>query len=210
MAGIISWWDAPWCIGGDFNVVRFPSEKSGQVPFITAMQEFSDLIADFGLLDIPLEGGKFTWSNNRELPSMSRLDRFLFSTKWADHFGLVNQQRLPRVLSDHFPILLNCGQIIGGKRPFRFENMWLKVEGFVDKVQSWWEAYVFESSLSYIMASKLKALKIDLKQWNAQEFGNIAYQQQGILHSLHEIETTAETCSLSKEEKAAKAKLILD
>ncbi len=60
------------------------------------------------------------------------------------------------------------------------------------------------------MASKLKALKIDLKQWNAQEFGNIAYQQQGILHSLHEIETAAETYSLSEEETAAKAKLILD
>ena len=97
------------------------------------------------------------------------------STEWADHFGLVTQQRLPRVLSDHFPILLNCGRIIGGKRPFRFKNMWLKVEGFVDKVRSWWEAYVFEGFSSYIMASKLKALKVDLKQWNAQEFGNLAY-----------------------------------
>uniref|UniRef100_A0A2N9EFE5 Reverse transcriptase domain-containing protein n=1 Tax=Fagus sylvatica TaxID=28930 RepID=A0A2N9EFE5_FAGSY len=210
LAGIISWWDAPWCIGGDFNVVRFPSEKSGQGPYSTAMQDFSDFIADFGLLDTPLEGGKFTWSNNREVPTMSKLDRFLFSTKWADHFGLINQQRLPRVLSDHFPIFLNCGRIIGGKRPFRFENMWLKAEGFVDKVRGWWEAYVFEGSSSYVMASKLKALKLDLKQWNAQEFGNIAYQQQGILHSLHVIETLAETRSLSEEEKAAKAKLILD
>ena len=81
LTGIISWWDAPWCIGGDFNVVRFPSEKSGQGPYSTAMQDFSDFIADFGLLDTPLEGGKFTWSNNREVPTMSKLDRFLFSTK---------------------------------------------------------------------------------------------------------------------------------
>ena len=68
----------------------------------------------------------------------------------------------------------------------------------------------FEGSSSCVMASKLKVLKLDLKQWNAQEFGNIAYQQQGILHSLHVIETLAETRSLSEEEKAAKAKLILD
>ena len=133
LVGIISWWDAPCCIGGDFNVVRFPSEKSGQGPYSTAMQDFSDFIADFGLLDTPLEGGKFTWSNNWEVPAMSRLDRFLFSIEWADHFGLINQQRLLCVLSDHFPIFLNCGRIIGGKRPFRFENMWLKAEGFVDK-----------------------------------------------------------------------------
>ena len=27
LAGIGSWWSLPWCIGGDFNVVRFPSER---------------------------------------------------------------------------------------------------------------------------------------------------------------------------------------
>jgi exonuclease III len=26
LAGICSWWDSLWCIGGDFNVTRFPSE----------------------------------------------------------------------------------------------------------------------------------------------------------------------------------------
>ena len=27
--------------------------------------------------------------------------------------------------------------------PFRFENMWLKVEGFMDKVRHWWNGYQF-------------------------------------------------------------------
>ena len=99
---------------------------------------------------------------------------------------------------------------MGGKRPFRFENMWLKAEGFVDKVRSWWEAYLFEGSPSYVMASKLKALKVDLKQWNAQEFRNVAVQQQCLLHSLHEIETLAESRSLSAEEKEEKERLSLE
>ena len=90
LAGLISWWDAPWCIGGDFNVVRFPSEKSGMAVFSPAMNDFSDFISELGLLDLPLEGGLFTWSNNREFPAKSRIDRFLVSSEWADHFGLVN------------------------------------------------------------------------------------------------------------------------
>jgi hypothetical protein len=27
MVGLMSWWDMPWCFGGDLNVVRFPSER---------------------------------------------------------------------------------------------------------------------------------------------------------------------------------------
>ncbi len=44
-----------------------------------AMHAFSDFIFDLSLMDIPLEGGLFTWSNNREVAAKSRVDRFLFS-----------------------------------------------------------------------------------------------------------------------------------
>ena len=173
LAGLISWCDAPWCIGGDFNVVRFPREESCLSAFSYAMHDFSDFISEFGLMAIPLEGGLFTWSNNREVSVKSRIDCFLLTLEWVDHFGLVNQGRLPRLLSDHFPILLDCRRIVGGKSPFRFENMWLKEDCFVDRVRGWWVSYSFPGSPSHIMTSKLKALKIDLKQWNSNEFGNI-------------------------------------
>ncbi len=87
-----------------------------------------------GLMDIPLEGGKFTWSNNCATPAMSRIDRFLFSSEWEDRYPTVVQKRLPKLLSDHFPILLECGKFLRGKRPFRFENMWLKAKGFGEMV----------------------------------------------------------------------------
>jgi hypothetical protein len=47
LADLISWWDVPWCIGGDFNVVRFPSEKSIMPGFTPSIQHISDFIADF-------------------------------------------------------------------------------------------------------------------------------------------------------------------
>ena len=51
-------------MGGDFNVVRFPSERLGTNSFTTAMWEFSNFISDQGLIDLPLQGGTFTWSNS--------------------------------------------------------------------------------------------------------------------------------------------------
>lgn len=77
--GVLAWWNLPWCIGGD-SVTRFPSECSGLGGFRSAMLEFSDFIAENYLVDILLMGGMFTWSNNRDSQSWSRINRFLFSS----------------------------------------------------------------------------------------------------------------------------------
>ena len=80
--GLCSWWNVPWCVGGDFNVERFPSERLSSVFFTQAMHEFSNFISEHGLIDLPLEGGSFTWSNSREVVSRLRLDRFLVTPTW--------------------------------------------------------------------------------------------------------------------------------
>lgn len=148
LAGLLSWWVMPWCIGGDFNVIRFLAERSSGVRLNSSMLEFSDFIFEQGLMDLPLAGGSFTWSNNQEIPIWSRLDRFLISPEWDVKFPGTLQKRLPRLCSDHFPILLDCGGIHWGPRPFRFENMWLKSEGFVDRVRLWWRLIISKALLA--------------------------------------------------------------
>uniref|UniRef100_A0A2N9GFH2 Endonuclease/exonuclease/phosphatase domain-containing protein n=1 Tax=Fagus sylvatica TaxID=28930 RepID=A0A2N9GFH2_FAGSY len=128
LACLHSWWGSPWCIKGDFNVVRFPSERVGGQFFSPAMQGFSDFISSIGLVDPLLEGGRFTWSNGKEREAMSRLDRFLFSPDWEDKFPCIVQRKMPRLMSDHFPITLECCQFQKCRRHFRFENMWLRAE----------------------------------------------------------------------------------
>jgi hypothetical protein len=76
----------PWCIGGDFNVTRFPCDRSGEARFCPAMMEFSDFISEHGILNLPFARGSFTSSNST---SWSRIDRFLVSPDWeAKYPGL--------------------------------------------------------------------------------------------------------------------------
>jgi hypothetical protein len=209
LAGIRSWWDVPWCLGGDFNVVRFPSEKVGSVNFTSTMYDFSDFISGHGLVDIPLSGGLFTWSNNREISSMSHLDRFLFSADWNEGLANIFQKRMVRLNSDHFPVLLDCGSIQRRRRPFRFENMWLTVEGFADLVKAWWESYSIRGMPSFVFASKLKALKVDLKHWNDTQFGNVSVQKQQMMADLIALDEVEDSRPLSIEERGRKEQLIV-
>ena len=179
LLGLCGWWNVTWCVGGDFNVVRFPSERLSSVFLIQAMHQLSDFISKHGLIDLPLEGGSFTWSNSLEVVSRSRLDRFLVTRTWEVKFPSICQKRLSRLLSDHFPIILEGGNFHRGMRPFRFENMWLKDEGFVEKIRSWWESYQFYGAPSFVLANKLKALKVDLKRWNVEELLVLSYHFYG-------------------------------
>jgi endonuclease/exonuclease/phosphatase family metal-dependent hydrolase len=106
LAGLLSWWDLPLCIRGDFNVIRFPSQRFGGRHISAAIMEFSDFIFERGLMDLPLAGGLRTWSNTQ---SWSRIDRFLVSPGWEVRHPEALQKRLICLCSDHFPIVLACG-----------------------------------------------------------------------------------------------------
>ncbi|KAG2664290.1 hypothetical protein I3760_16G075400 [Carya illinoinensis] len=138
LAGVHNWWDLLWCIGGDFNVTRFPSKCFGNRRMRPTMLDFSECIFELNLVDLPLVGGLCTWANNQ---TWSPLDRFLISPKWEIHYPEVWQKRLSRLCLDHWPIMLACGGIQRRFRYFKFKNTWLKLEDFVDRAKQWWSSY---------------------------------------------------------------------
>ena len=65
--------------------------------------------------------------------------------------------------------------------------MWLKVEGFKERVKEWWNSYHIQGTTSFILVNKLKALKGDLKTQNENEFGNVLFKNQ-LIFDLKELD----------------------
>ncbi|RVW76851.1 hypothetical protein CK203_043085 [Vitis vinifera] len=53
------------------------------------------------------------------------------------------------------------GGLRRGPSPFRFENMWLKVEGFLDLIRNWWRGIEVRGTASYRLAAKMKKSNIN-------------------------------------------------
>ena len=49
----------------------------------------------------------------------------------------MSQRVLTRVVSDHCPLLVVAGNVNEGRSAFKFENIQLKEEGFVERVVEW-------------------------------------------------------------------------
>ena len=93
------------------------------------------------------------------------------------------------------------GYVKKGRSVFKFENMWLKEEGFVERVRQWWNGYCFLGSPSFILARKLKALKDDLKKWNKEVFGNLAFRKKCLLFELLELDAREDLLGLLQDDQ---------
>ena len=68
---------------------------------------FNSIITNFELIDIHMTGGKYTWSNKQNPPTLERLDRCLITKDWEDFFSNVLLYKLPREISDHNPLIIS-------------------------------------------------------------------------------------------------------
>ena len=72
----------PILIGGDFNMLRFPHEKSrgrfdNHWPFL-----FNVVIDSLDLKEVHMSGRQFTWANSLPEPTYEKLDRVLMDIDW--------------------------------------------------------------------------------------------------------------------------------
>nr|GEW57794.1 RNA-directed DNA polymerase, eukaryota [Tanacetum cinerariifolium] len=130
-------WQGEVIIIGDFNEVRFASKHHGSYFHSLNAAEFNMFITSSQLIDIPLGGYSFTWSNKHE-SKMSKLDWFLVSQGMLDLFPNLTGLILHRHLSDHRPILLKETHVDYGPTSFRLYHSWFLEDDFHSVIENSW------------------------------------------------------------------------
>ncbi|KAL4189345.1 hypothetical protein AMTRI_Chr08g165000 [Amborella trichopoda] len=201
-----------WCLGGDFNVTRWSFGRNTSSLFTQEMRDFSDFISRNELLDIPLQGSKFTWSNHSSNPTLSKLDRFLTSVDWDEKIPKTTSLTLPKPTSDHCPILLDTNAIPKGPCPFRFELHWLQDSNLFPLVQSWWTSFASQGSgrAGFKLQTKIQLLKSALKSWSKSSPTNFSLIKASLLEILKNLDDVEETRPLDPSEQSLRTKTKLD
>ena len=150
----------PIMIFGDFNLIRNDREKSsGLVNQQTAFL-FNDWINRWALMEISISNRVFTWSNNQVSPVFAVLDRVFISVNWDTHFPFSTLVALPRVGSDHTPLVLDTGaRAPTTPKPFRFEKWWLSQPDFHQMVVEAWNSVSSDRSSAENWLCKTKNLR---------------------------------------------------
>jgi hypothetical protein len=135
--------DLPLLLGGDFNIIRYSGGKNRNFYANRFTDMFNWIINSYGLREVFMSGGHFTWSNNQIDPTLEKLDRVLMNASWEALFPLTNLRKIPRFISDHNPLLLCTDQErIKKSKQFCFETAWLKHVDFLPKIKEIWEKSV--------------------------------------------------------------------
>jgi len=186
----------PWCVLGYFNVIFFVAvARGGSLPNNLSCAKFHDWINSNELLVIPSSGASFTWSNGRlgNQRIERKLDRVLCNFPCLDTWYNCRYKVLVRNYSNHHPLLVEFASSLISRKPytFKFFKMWLQHRSCRQFIQQSWDENVVGCPM-FILQQKLKRLKLSLKDWNKNVFGNVhevVVDKQKILLSLqHQIQ----------------------
>ncbi|XP_061348947.1 uncharacterized protein LOC133294307 [Gastrolobium bilobum] len=129
----------------------------------------------------------------------SRCNKFsslLTDIKMIDLEGIGQVQVLPRINSDHNPILITLepSKVDGVERPFRFHSFWLDHQFFNNFIKENWRQ-------DQRTVDSLRDFTPLIKQWNKDVFGNIHHKKNMLIGRLEGIQRAISEQNKSHLEK---------
>lgn len=125
----------PWVLLGDFNEIVSEAGKRGRAPVDQGRCfRFIKWLNECKLINLSAAGLRYIWRGSVQRGFRrvyERLDRVLCNVEWRDLFLGASVFNLPRVKSDHHPILLKIERERSGNKdnlPFLFEFAWTTSE----------------------------------------------------------------------------------
>ena len=111
-----------------------PEDKSNDVVNHRMMARFRTKLNQLELREMYLNGRRYTWSNERQRPTLEKIDHVFASSCWEDLHPACLLMAMGSAVSDHCPLLVDLHTEFTMGRRFRFEAFWPKAEGFFDVV----------------------------------------------------------------------------
>ncbi|RVW98940.1 Transposon TX1 uncharacterized 149 kDa protein [Vitis vinifera] len=84
-------WRDPWCVGGDFNMIRYLEERNRGGELSASMRRFTEVVEDLELRDYPVQGGPLLGEGGGGLKR--GLSPFRFENMWLEERGFMDQMK---------------------------------------------------------------------------------------------------------------------
>jgi hypothetical protein len=156
---------------GDFNLILSAQEKNNNRLNLSLINRFKATIDNLELARIELRGKKYTWCNDQQSPTMTRIDHIFASVDWLEVFPRTDLQALASLGSDHCALLLLGDVNCDFYRGFRFEAHWAQMSGFKDTVHQAWNKPVDTQDAILRLHVKLLRTAKALRNWRRSSLG---------------------------------------
>jgi hypothetical protein len=163
------------------------------------MLAFNNAISNLRLVELPLRGCKYTWTNKQQNPLLERLDWFFTSNAWTSMMPNKFVTGLVRDISDHTPCVISASTNIPRPRVFKFENYWLEHEDFLAVMLHGWNLPTQQQDSAKNIGAKFKSLRRIFKTWKNQ-LPNLAATIRSTKETIQLLDIIEEIRDLTLEE----------
>ncbi|XP_021997842.1 uncharacterized protein LOC110894871 [Helianthus annuus] len=150
---------------GDFNAVRSSEERRNSGFNRASVADLNEFVALSGLVEYCMRGRSFTYlaPNSNKI---SKIDRILVCNRFFEAWPDACLRALPRLHSDHCPLILVTSRFNYGPKPFKFFNSWMGKEGFESVVETAAGSFVSRGGPADVnLTLKLKHIRNSIKSW---------------------------------------------
>jgi hypothetical protein len=171
------------------------------------MRRFRAFLNTAELEELHVLGRRFTWSSERDQPTLERLDRVFASVGWLDKHPNHVLRALSTDCSDHCPLLLSMNTMPWAKKRFRFEPYWLKLPGCLEVIAAAWSSTLLHADLFRILDYKLRNVARALRSWSDKKIGSVRLQLALAKEVILRLEVAQESRTLTSQESVLRKSL---